>query len=114
MLFFFKALFSGLIVESAATLAKKSVLAGAVVASLPLVSMLVIAWLYLDTKDTGKIITMSYSIFWAVLPSLIFFLILPLLLKAKLHFGWSMLIASFVMMCAYTVYVIMLKKLGIS
>ncbi len=66
-------------------ISKRSSLAGAVLASVPLVSVLAMIWLYVDTRDVEKISALASSIFWLVLPSLALFLVLPLLLKI----GWG-------------------------
>src|SRR5688572_10949952 len=64
---------------------KRSSLWGAVLASLPLTSLLAFMWLYLETRNTQSIASLSQSIFWLVVASLPLFLVLPLLLRA----GWS-------------------------
>jgi hypothetical protein len=114
MFFSIKVLLSALVVAGASELAKRSLLAGAILASLPIVSILTIAWLYFDMREPQKIIKLSYSIFWAVLPSLIFFLALPAFLKMQIKFGLSLFLASVVMFISYSAYVIILKKFGIA
>ncbi|OGH91898.1 MAG: hypothetical protein A2479_02365 [Candidatus Magasanikbacteria bacterium RIFOXYC2_FULL_39_8] len=104
---------SALIIFSVSELSKRFTTVAAVIASLPLVSILALIWLYHDTKDIQKIIGLSTSIFWAVLPSLLFFIILPFLLKTGMKFGWAMILSSFVMFIAYTIYIFILSKFGI-
>ena len=43
-------------------------LAGAILASLPLTSLLAFVWLYVDTGDTQKVASLATGIFWLVLP----------------------------------------------
>jgi hypothetical protein len=62
-------------------IARRSSFAGALLASIPLVSVLAIIWLYVDTKDVAKVSALSTSVFWLVLPSLVLFVTLPVLLK---------------------------------
>ena len=71
-------------------IAKRSSFAGAILASIPLISVLAMLWLYIDTKDIMKVSALATSIFWLVLPSLALFVTLPLLLKQGLHFYLSM------------------------
>lgn len=85
----------------------------AILASLPLTSVLAMIWLYYDTRDAQKVIDLSTNIFWAVLPSLVFFVALPMLLKAGVKFGLAMILASGIMFGAYSVYVVVLKKFGV-
>ena len=67
-------------------IAKRSSLAGAILASIPLISVLAMIWLYIDTKDVEKISMLSTSIFWLVVPSLALFISLPILLKQGINF----------------------------
>ena len=91
--FFAKTLITALIVAAVSELARRYTVWAALLASLPLTSILAFIWVYWDTKDTGKIIELSYSVFWLVFPSLAFFLILPFLLKHGLAFPAAMAIA---------------------
>jgi len=73
------------------------------------------AGLFLDTKDTGKVAALSTSIFWLVLPSLVFFLALPpLLLKLKMNFFLSFGLATALMLVCYGVMLVGLKKAGVN
>lgn len=71
-------------------IARRNTLAGAILASIPLVSVLAIIWLYIDTQDVEKISTLSTGVFWLVLPSLALFISLPLLLRQGVNFYASM------------------------
>ncbi len=62
-------------------IAKRSTLIGGILASIPLISVLAMVWLYIDTRDIQKISELSMSVFWLVIPSLTLFIVLPLLLK---------------------------------
>lgn len=113
MQYILKILITALVVTGVSELAKRYSVIAAILASLPLTSILAMTWLYHDTKDAQKIISLSYGIFWAVLPSLVFFAVLPLLLKSGLRFSISMALASLVMFAAYTLYVFALGKFGV-
>lgn len=82
-------------------IAKRSSFWGAVLASIPLISVLAMIWLYVDTKDIAKISALSTSVFWLVLPSLVLFIILPLLLKQGLHFYLSLSVSLIVTVVCY-------------
>ncbi len=113
MQFIIKIVVSALIIAGVSELGKKFAPVAAILASLPLVSILAIIWLYGETKSVQKIIDVSTSIFWAVLPSLIFFLVLPLLLKNGLKFTPAMIISAVTMFIAYSIYIFVLAKFGI-
>ncbi|HOZ01184.1 MAG TPA: DUF3147 family protein [Candidatus Syntrophosphaera sp.] len=80
---------------------KRSTVIGAIFASLPLVSFLAILWLYRETKDTEKIAALSTDIFWLVLPSLLFFVLFPILLKRAVNFYLAFGISAAVMVGGY-------------
>ena len=80
-----KVLLTAVVVVAVSEVAKRSSLWGAILASLPLTSLLAFVWLYLDTGNTQGIAALSQSIFWLVLASLPLFLVLPMMLRA----GWS-------------------------
>lgn len=88
--FIIKVLVTSLIVAVVSELSRRYTVWAALLASLPLTSILAFIWVYWDTQDSSKIIELSYSVFWLVFPSLAFFLILPVLLKQGMAFGWAM------------------------
>lgn len=72
MQFFIKVIMSALIIAGVSELGRRYSLFAAVLASLPLTSILAITWLYYDTHDTEQVVQLTQLIFWVVLPSLIF------------------------------------------
>jgi hypothetical protein len=96
--FIIKCALSGIIVAVVSEVAKRSPAFGALIVSLPLVSLLGILWLWRDTGDADRIASHAESTFWYVLPSLPMFLVLPAMLRAGVGF-WSSIGAS----CALTV-----------
>jgi hypothetical protein len=110
--FIVKTLITALIVAAISELSRRFSLFAAALASLPLVSILAFIWIYVDTKDTQKLIIMSHDVFWLVLPSLAFFLIFPALLKQGIAFGWAMLVACLCMIVIYGLAIWLLKVLG--
>ncbi len=78
--------------------------------SLPLTSLLAFVWLYLDTGDVQKIATLSSGIFWLVLPSLLLFVLLPVLLRSGWGFWLSLAVSGAATALAY---VGMIKLLGL-
>lgn len=108
-----KVIISALIITGISESAKRFTTFGAILASLPLTSILAFIWLYLDTKNAEKVGQLSFSIFWMVLPSLSFFIILPLLLKLNLQFWISIILSSLFTALIYLLYINLLKKFGI-
>lgn len=108
-----KVVISALLIVAISELSKRSSSLGGLLASLPLVSLLALIWLYMDTKDTAQVANLSTSIFWLVLPSLSLFLILPQLLKYKMNFYLSLSLSIAVMFVFYFSTMLLLKKLGL-
>src|SRR4051812_43006612 len=78
---------SAALVMGVSEAAKRSGFIGGLIASLPIVSLLAIGWLYGETRDIQKVATLSWSIFWLVLPSLTFFAVFPILLRKSWPFA---------------------------
>lgn len=93
-----KAAISGVIVALVAETAKRSPGLGALIASLPLVSVLGMIWLWRDTHDPERMAAHAGATFWYVLPSLPMFLLIPALLRSGVPF-WAALATG----CALTV-----------
>ena len=87
-----KCVLSGVIIAVVSEVAKRSPAFGALIVSLPLVSLLGILWLWRDTGDSERIAGHAEATFWYVLPSLPMFLALPVMLRAGLGF-WPALVA---------------------
>lgn len=87
--FLIKTLISAVLIAGASELARRSTLAGAVLISLPLTSLLAILWLWRDTHDAARVAAFASETLWLVLPSLLFFVVLPLMLRAGYGFWIS-------------------------
>ena len=85
-----KVVVTAVLVVAIAEIAKRSTLMGAVLASIPLTSVLAMIWLYADTGDAQKVADLAAGIFWLVLPSLALFIALPVMLRAGWPFAVSM------------------------
>ncbi|MFU8781375.1 MAG: DUF3147 family protein, partial [Kiritimatiellia bacterium] len=94
-------------------IAKRSSLIGAILASIPLVSVLAMIWLYVETKDVAKVSALATGVFWLVLPSLALFLVLPPLLKQGVNFYLSLGISATVTVACYFGMVAVLQRFGI-
>lgn len=93
-----KALLSGVLIVAMAEIGKRQPGLAALVASLPLVSILGMILLWSGRPDAENMAHHAQATFWYVLPSLPMFLLIPMLLRAGVNF-WIALIAG----CALTV-----------
>ena len=81
----FKILFTALIIFAVAQLSQRDTLLAAVLASVPLVSVLAMMWMNHGGANGEEIVDFSKHIVWLVLPSLLLFIVMPELIER----GWS-------------------------
>jgi hypothetical protein len=112
--FVVKCALSGIIIAVVSEVAKRSPAFGALIASLPLISLLAIMWLWRDTGDTERIAVQAESTFWYVLPSLPMFLVFPAMLRAGVGFWPSIVAGGILTIALYTAMIWALAKFGIS
>jgi hypothetical protein len=112
--FVIKCALSGLIIAVVSEVAKRIPAFGALIVSLPLVSLLGILWLWRDTGDAERIASHAESTFWYVLPSLPMFLVLPAMLRAGINFWPSMGASCAVTVILYFITAWSLAKFGIN
>ncbi|MGA9088013.1 MAG: DUF3147 family protein [Bradyrhizobium sp.] len=114
MLYFIvKCALSGIIIAAVSEIAKRSPALGALIVSLPLVSLLGILWLWRDTGDIERIANHAESTFWYVLPSLPMFLAFPAMLRAGVGFWPSMAASCVLTMVLYFITAWALSRFGI-
>lgn len=84
--FITKAALSGLLIATISEVARRYPGFGGLVASLPLVSILGMLWLWKDKPDAMNMAAHAEATFWFVLPSLPMFLLIPALLREGIGF----------------------------
>lgn len=113
--FLVKAALSGVLIAIISEVARRFPGFGGLIASLPLISLTAIIWLWRDTGgDVAQVASHARATLWYVVPSLPLFLILPALLERQVNFWIAMALA-----CAITVYLYLLAiwiagRLGIT
>jgi hypothetical protein len=109
-----KAALSGVIIAIVSEVAQRRPGLGALIVSLPLISVLSIMWLWRDTGDVVRIAAHAEATFWLVLPTLPMFLVFPTLLRAGIGF-WIALGASCLLTVVLYLFTIwLLPKFGVS
>jgi hypothetical protein len=108
-----KALLSGLIVAAASELARRWPGVGALVVSLPTVSLLAMIWLWRDTGDPERIAVLSESTFWYFLPSMPLFLVLPAMLRAGFGFWLALFLACALTLALYLAMIAVGPRFGL-
>jgi len=105
-----KVFLTALIIVVVSEAGKRSSFLGALLASIPLVSVLAMIWMHYEKATTEKINDFSTGVFWLVLPSLPFFLLFPLLMKKGFSFWTGMGISLAVMIALYFGMSVLMKK----
>ena len=108
-----KAAVSGILVMIISEVARRSPGLGGLIASLPLVSLLGIIWLWRDTSDLERIASHAESTFWFVLPSLPMFLVFPAMLRHGIGFWLALALSCVLTMVLYLLTIWILPKIGI-
>ncbi|HDZ09641.1 DUF3147 family protein [Pseudohongiella sp.] len=108
-----KILITVLLVVTISELSNRNSFLGALLASVPLVSVLAMIWLYVDTGDVAKVSELASSVFWLVLPSLALFIALPLMLSQGVNFYLSLTISIVITVICYGLLVVILRFYGI-
>ena len=108
-----KAAVSGIIVMAVSEVARRSPGLGGLNASLPLVSILAMIWLWQDAADTERVAAQSEATFWFVLPSLPMFLVVPAMLRHGLGFWSALALSCLLTMGLYSLMIWALARFGV-
>ena len=100
-----KTVLSALIIVVVSEIAKKYTLAAAIILSVPLTSLLALIWLFYDTRDIQKVVDLSLNTIVMTIPSIVFFIVLPLMLKLKYNFSFSILVSILSTSLTYIIFI---------
>ncbi len=112
LLYIAKVALSATVIVAVSEVAKRSTSFAALIASLPLTSLLAFIWLHIDGTEPQKIAELSVQVLWLVIPSLAFFIILPLLLHRGTGFWISLAVAALVTAGCYLAMLPVIRRLG--
>ena len=108
-----KVIISALLIVAISEITKRSTALAALLAALPLTSLLAFIWLHVEATPPEKIADLSSQIFWLVLPSLLLFLLLPLLLKQGMGFWLSLGLSVAATAGCYLALLPLLRRMGV-
>ena len=109
----FKVVLTAALVVAISEVGKRSLLLGGLLASIPLTSLLALAWLQVESGNRERVAELSLSIFWLIPPSLIFLATLPTLLRTELPAWAAFAIAILATGAGYWIYLQVLGVFGI-
>jgi len=107
-----KYLITAAVVVAVSELAKRSDRLGALLASLPLVTLLALIWLQLEKQPASKIANHAWYTFWYVVPTLPMFLLFPWL-YARFGFWPALAISAVVTVACFGLFALAVKPFGI-
>lgn len=105
-----KIVVSAMLITAISELAKRSHTLAGMLASLPLTSLLALIWLHFEGSTSLQLADLSRQIFWLVLPSLLFFVVLWMGLEAGWHFWLALGLAAMSTTLAYALTLWLLKQ----
>jgi hypothetical protein len=108
-----KLIITTLLIVLISEITKRNSLVGALLAAVPLVSILAMTWMYVDTNNSNTAVEFSNKFIWLIAPSMTLFLIFPVLIKKGIGFYPSMSVAIIATITAYYLMILMLEKFGI-
>lgn len=96
--------------------ARRSDKLGALIAALPMVTVLAMSWMFFELKgaqQTEKIANHAYYTFWYVIPTMPMFLLMPWMLRKGIHYGWSLLAGCALTALLFVLTAWIMKRFGI-
>ena len=112
-MFLFKLLFTAIIIVIISEIAKHYDRLAALVASLPLVTLITLCWLYYENQPEDKIANHAYYTFWYVIPTLPMFVFFSWAIKV-FGFWITFILSIFLTIIIFFLYATILKKFGIN
>jgi hypothetical protein len=100
------------IVVLVSELAKRSDRLGAFVAALPMVTVLVLIWLYVENQPQQKIANHAWYTFWYVIPTLPMFLAFPWMLP-RIGFWPALLCGVVITALSFGLFALGVRRFGI-
>ncbi len=111
--FILKCSISGVLIGVVSTVARRYPGFGALIASLPLVSVMGMIWLWRERPDAANMADHAQATFWYVLPSLPMFLLIPWLLRKGAPFWPSLVSGCLLTIVLYAVMTWAARRLGL-
>jgi hypothetical protein len=109
----FKYAVTAFVIVSVSEVAKRTDKLGALISSLPLVTVMVMVWLYVEKQGSQKIANHAYYTFWYVIPTLPMFLLMPWLLGRGVPFGWALAACVVLTFACFVLTALAAKRFGV-
>ena len=108
-----KYLVTSLIIVVVSEVAKRTDKVGALIASLPFVTVMTMIWLWYEQQDTAKIANHAWYTFWYVIPTIPMFLVMPWLLYRGVNFWLTLMIGVLFTVLCFLGTALVARKFGV-
>lgn len=108
----FKYVVTAALVVAVSELGKRSGRAGALLASLPLVTVLTLIWLHVERQPDTKIVDHAYYTFFYVVPTLPMFLVFPAL-HTRIGFWPTLLVCALLTVVCFYGFALGMRRFGV-
>ena len=109
-----KIVLTAVVIVVVSEISKRLPLLGSLIASLPLISVLGMVWIFQETKSSQKLISHAEGTFWYVLPSLPMFLVMPWMMKKGISFYLSLGVGILLTIILYVIMTKLLSRFGLN
>ncbi len=101
------------VVVAVSEFAKRSDKLGALIAALPMVTILTLIWLHVEKQPADKVVNHAWYTFWYVVPTLPMFLVFPML-YARLSFWPALAVCVVLTAVCFALFAALVKRFGIA
>lgn len=108
-----RALISGIIITIVSVVSRRYPGLGALIASLPLISVMGMIWLWNDKPDVENMARHAEATFYYVIPSLPMFLLIPAMLRRGVGFAPALIAGCALTILLYLLTVAIAARMGI-
>lgn len=107
-----KYLTTAFLVVAISEIAKRSDKLGALLAALPVVTILALIWIHVETGDAEKVSNHAWYTFWYVVPTLPMFLVFPALIH-RFSFWIALAIGALITVVSFGLFALVVARFGI-
>lgn len=107
-----KYLVTATVVVLVSEIAKRFDRLGALISSLPLVTLLILIWLYVEKQPLEKVSNHAWYTFWYVLPTLPMFFLFPFILP-RLGFWLTLAASVMVTVVSFLLVALAVRRIGV-
>ncbi len=105
---------TSLVIVGVSEISKRNDKLGALVSSLPFVTIMVMIWLHLERQGSQKIGSHAYYTFWYVLPTLPMFLLMPRLMTRGTNFWVALVLCAALTFLCFGLTALVARRFGVN